>query len=285
MHMYAILCNCTEKEVFVDSIVSMKNLFYKRRRKYTMKKMIKIIFMAIVIFSILSISIITAGIIKDVVLFVLLGLIELLLCVILLKITYPSFITANRKKWRYEQLTAEEQEMVEEAKKLIKCVDENIIISNFNVYKVKFVLHSWFDYDEDTKELSIFIPFKRFMKLGKNFCFMSIVHEVLHSQNLRNNLCIFDNKFLEGLNQLLTEWLIENFCIKYKIPKSICVVTLNLKGMQLAINSGYRCYTKEVLMVKELLCKSDLREVFLNYINFNPDFFKSFIPLNYFSKQ
>lgn len=253
------------------------------------KKMGKIMFIASILLLIISIFMITIGFIKDMVLFVMFGVIYLLVGVISLKSTYPGFITTNRKQnWRYKQLTAEELEMVEDAKKLIECVDENIVISSFNVYKVKFLLHGWFYYDEDTQELSIFLPFKRFMKFGKDFCFLTVVHEILHSQNLKRNLRIFDNKFLEGLNQLLTIWLIENYSEKYKIPKTICIATLKLgKGRKLKVNVEYKIYDKEISMVKDILDKSDidLREIFINYIDSKPEFFKSFVPLKYFTKQ
>lgn len=253
------------------------------------KKMIKIMFIASILQLIISVFMITRGFIKDMVpSFVMFEVINLIIGVISLKIIYPYFITTNRKKWRYKQLTAEELEMVEDAKKLIECVDENIVISSFNVYKVKFLLHSWFDYDEDTQELSIFLPFKRFMKFGKDFCFLAVVHEILHSQNLKKNLRIFDIKFLEGLNQLLTIWIIENYSEKYKIPKNICIASLKLgKGRILKVNAEYKIYEKEISMVIDILNKSDidLREIFINYIDIKPDFFKSFVPLKYFTKQ
>lgn len=253
------------------------------------KKIEKIRFIANILLLIISIFIIIIGFIKDMLLFVMFGVIYLLVSVILLKSTYPDFITTNRKQnWRYKQLTTEEQEIVEDAKKLIECVDKNIVIYSFNVYKVKFLLHGWFYYDEDTQDLSIFIPFKRFMKFGKDFCFLTVVHEILHSQNLKRNLDIFDIKFLEGLNQLLTIWLIENYSEKYKIPKNICIATLKLrKGRKLKVYAEYKIYHKEISMVKDILDKSDidLREVFINYIDIKPEFFKSFVPLKYFTKQ
>ena len=44
---------------------------------------------------------------------------------------------------------------------------------------------------------------------------------------------------------------------------------------------------EEVKMVKDILQKSsvDLKEIFLKYINFQPEFFKDFVPSNYFKKQ
>lgn len=202
-----------------------------------------------------------------------------------LKHTYLLFLTQNRKLiFRNQQLTAEELEIVEDAKKLVKSVDKSIVISNFNVYKVKFLWRGWFDYDEETGELSIFIPFKNFLKFGKNFCFLAVVHEVLHSQNLKKNLMIFDIKFLEGLNQLLTIWLIKNYSKKYEIPTEIHLVLLKInKEKSLDLFFGYKMYDKEVEMVTDVLENSnvDLKEVFLKYIELEPEYFKSFVPWKY----
>ena len=43
-----------------------------------------------------------------------------------------------------------------------------------------------------------------------------MVHEILHSQNLKRNKEIFENDFLEGLNEFLTIWLIENYTKRIK---------------------------------------------------------------------
>lgn len=206
-----------------------------------------------------------------------------------LKDTYKFFLIENRKSKRlYKQLTNEELEIVEDAKNLIKKVDGNIIITDFNVYKVNFIMDSWFYYDEDTKELNIFIPFKLFIKFGKNFCFMAVVHEILHLQNLKNNIPIFNDNFLEGLNQLLTEWLIKNYSEKYEIPKDIIILSLCInKKSHLDIPTSCSVYEKEVNMVENILQSSeiDLKEIFCKYIDIQPEFFKSFIPEKYFKKQ
>lgn len=214
----------------------------------------------------------------------------LVLGLLAIKITYQNYITITRNSnlhWRYKQLTKEELEIVEDAKTLISSVNENITISNFNVYKVGFVLYGWFDYDEDTKELSIFIPFKLFMKFGKDYCFRLVLHEILHSQNLKRNLIIFDIKFLEGLNELLTNWLIEKYSKKYKVPKNKPIVTLKL-GRKKSFTFGFEWrYQEEVKMVQDILDKSgiDLKEVFLNYIDINPEFFENFVPEEHFKRQ
>lgn len=90
------------------------------------------------------------------------------------------------------------------------------------------------------------------------------------------------------MNQLLAIWLIENYSEKYKIPKSICIITLKLgKGRELKVNAEYKIYSKEMSRVKDILDKSDidLREIFIKYIDIKPEFFENFIPLKYFTKQ
>lgn len=207
----------------------------------------------------------------------------------LLKTTYRCSLIVNRKSNLWcQKLTLEEHELIEDAKELIKSVDPSIIISNFNVYKVIFSKQSWFHYDERTQELCVFIPFKRFLRFGKDLCFISIVHEALHSQNLKNNLMIFNLDFLEGLNQLLTIWLIENYSKKYTIPDRICIFSLKLKkNVYLNISSPYSIYRKNVNMVKNILQESeiDLKDLFINYIDIQPTFFKDFVPSEHFKKQ
>lgn len=224
---------------------------------------------------------------EDMISYVLGLILGFILCMMIMgKKVYKEYLTVNRKKiLRKEQLTNEELEIVKDAGKLIKKVDQNILISEFNVYKVKFINEGWFWYDENTKELCIFIPFKKFMFWGKDICFLAVVHEILHSQNLKNNVMIFDIEFLEGLNQVLTNWLIENYSEKYKIPQRACVVSLKMrKNRYLKVFGKFGVYRKQVKMVQNILRKSDvdLKEVFLNYIDINPEFFESFVPEKYF---
>lgn len=254
-----------------------------------MKSLIKIGFVANILLSITAILLIVCAFIVNSVPFIILGVFGIFISIILLKDSYRYLLIKCLKPncWS-TKLTDEEQEILEDAKKLIKSVDKNIIIADFNVYKVKFIKNGWFNYDESTQELGIFIPFKRFLRYGKDFCFLAVVHEVLHSQNLKNNLEIFNFRFLEGLNQLLTVWLIENYSEKYKIPDSIHFLSLRLKiGVYFHIDTPYSVYLKNVNMVQDILEKSeiDLKELFLNYIDIQPEFFKSFIPSEHFKKQ
>lgn len=259
-----------------------------------MNKSVKIIATISLIYSILllvmAISIIIIGFSKgNVLLSIIIGFLYFITGTIFFRYTYPIFLIENRKSKRlFQALSDEELEIVKDAKELIKRVDNKIVISEFNVYKVRFVMHAWFYYDKDSQELNIFIPFKFFLWLGgRDFCFLAVLHEVLHSQNLKNNLHVFNKNFLEGLNQLLTIWLINNFSEKYKIPKRICFSLKLIKGLKLKVSASLSIYSKEVNMVKETLenSKVDLKQVFLRYIDIQPEFFKSFVPSEYFKKQ
>ena len=220
---------------------------------------------------------------------IIIGLLYFIIGTIFLKYSYPKFLIYNRKSKRWCKIPShEESEMVKDAKDLIKRVDNKIVISEFNVYKVRFVKHAWFFFDTDTQELNIFIPFKFLLFMGgKDLCFLAILHEVLHSQNLKNNLHIFDIEFLEGLNQLLTIWLIDNYSEKYKIPKNKCFSIRLIKDLYLEVSPGIAVYPEKTNMVKDILenSKVDLKQVFLKYIDIQPEFFKSFVPSEYFKKQ
>ncbi len=203
--------------------------------------------------------------------------------VIFFKYIYPELLVKNRNSERWcKKLSDEELEIVEDAKELIKSVDSNIVISSFNVYKVRFVLYAWFEYDEDTQELNIFIPFKLFsIWNGKDGCFLAVLHEILHSQNLKNNFTIFEDEFLEGLNQFFTIWLIDNYSEKYKVPKDKRIRLI--KGYL----NIYLAYHKEMNMVKNIFEKFniDFKHAFLKYIDFQPEFFEVFIPSEYLKKN
>lgn len=243
---------------------------------------VKICFVASILILILVIPAIFIDFIRGNVIGILCMCLVLIADTMFLKYIYPKFLFENRKSKRWcKILSDEELEIVEDAKELIKSVDKKIVISEFNIYKVRFVQQAWFRYDEDNQELNIFAPFKFLLKYcGRDACFLIVLHEVLHSQNLKNNIAIFNDEFLEGLNQLLTIWLIENYSEKYKMTNSvkICLCFVLLTG---------EIYSKEVNMVKQILQKSniDIKQVFLNYIDIQPEFFEKFVPSEFFEKQ
>ena len=243
-----------------------------------MKTTKRIIILIIRILLILTIgfAIIMFGFIKEwIISFKILSItIILLLYMVIFKELYKEFLTITRKlSKRNQKFTIEELEIIEDAKKLIKSVDESIILAEFNVYKVKYIKDGWFYYDEETKELNIFIPFN-LLKKDKNLCFLIIIHEILNSQNLKDNQNIFKIIFLEGLNQLLTIWLVEKYSNKYKIPEKLIANQDNM-------------YILETKIAKRIIKKHglDLKEIFLKYIEFDPEFFRKIIPKEYFKKR
>ena len=204
----------------------------------------------------------------------------------IIKMLYQLFLTVNREsiflstKFNYDEMV-----LLYDAVTLIESVDNNYKFAEFSVYKVKFIRNGWHYFDEETGESNIFIPFRRYIKYNNEYLFVTIVHEILHSQNLKNNIIVFNNDFLEGLNEYLTEWLIENYSIKYKLTKIIKYPLLYLgKGKALTFNSHINIYKEQVDTVKKVLDDAhvDIKEVFINYINFNPEFFEKFVPEEYY---
>ena len=212
-----------------------------------------------------------------------------ILGVIYFVIAFYCFYFVNSKRKRkviLKCLNEEEKKLVNEATALVKSVDESIEISEFNVYRVDSIKNGKFVFDEENNTLNILIPFKKYLKYGEDVCFLAIVHEILHSQNLKNNEMIFEKNFLEGLNQLLTVWLIENCETKHKIPEKVVAFRMKLKNNIFVIEAGYTIYSKEVNMVSEIVARAgvDMKEVFLNYVDLNLEYFRSFVPSEYFIK-
>ena len=190
---------------------------------------------------------------------------------------YFDYVMLTRNKSKRKMLNMEEKEIIKEAVELIRKVDENIEIARFNVYKVKYVgIGAKFSYDLDTDELNIFIPFDKVLKRNRDLCFLIVVHELLHSQNLKRNEKIFENDFLEGLNEFLTIWLIENYTKKDK--KSFITYKTNF-FIRIPANN----YKKEMKKVESIIknSKKDIREIYFNYINLNPEFFRNWVPKEY----
>ena len=218
----------------------------------------------------------------------LLILILVVICIVSLREAYKEYLTLTRERHKWsKELNKEELEIVEDAINLIKSVDKNIEIANFSVYKVKHIGDGWFNYDEDTHELGIFIPFDRYLKRNKDLCFMVVLHEILHSQNLRLNENIFTREFNEGINQFLTLWLMKKYTNKYKVKRAL-ILYIDLKIFIIRVKSKIhiKAYIEEVRIAKKIIKNSnkDIKEIFLNYINIKPEFFKSFVPERYLIK-
>ena len=182
-----------------------------------------------------------------------------------------------------KKLNDEELELVKDAKDLIRKVDERIVIADFNVYKCSFLKSDGlFRYDKATKELNVFIAFKRLLRSGKDFCFSVVLHEILHSQNLKNYSMIFDKDFLEGLNQFFTVWLINNYSQKYQVPEVVWIARLGFR--RFAVRVKYNVYDKYVNAVEDIFNSAgiDTKEAYLKYIDLDEEFFRSFVPKEYF---
>lgn len=191
--------------------------------------------------------------------------------------------------WK-KRLTAEELELIEDAKELVQKVDSGISFSDVRVHKIRFEKGSFFLNNPKAKTLNIYIQFDKLKKQCKDNCFFAIVHELLHAQNLKNHMCIFNTDFLEGLNQVLTIWLITNYSEKYKViteGKKIFSINVGKLRISRKYTTPASVYSKEAVMVVEILDNAfvDIKEVFVNYINFNPDYFRSFVPYRYFKKN
>lgn len=295
IHFYVcFLCECMENNnQLILLLWNKSNITNNEERINRMKKLTKIGFGCSILCFILVIPIIVIGFTEDSrQVYNIFGVLYLIAGTILFKITYQDMLVENRKSKRWcKPLTNQELEIIEDAKTLIKKVDKNIVISEFNVYKVTFLMKGLFLYDEDTHELNIFIPFKLLLRLGgKNLCFLVALHEILHSQNLKNNIWVFNKSFLEGVNQFFTIWLIQNYSEKYSIPKNKKFSLRLIKNLYIDVilySFENASYVKEVKMVRDIFEKStiDLKEAFINYINFNPNFFKNFVPTKFFRKQ
>ena len=214
-------------------------------------------------------------------------LIFVIICLYFLKEAYKEYVILTREKCKWnKEFSKEELEIINDAKNLIKSVDENIEIAEFNVYKVRHVGDGWFSCDRDTHELNIFIPFDRYLKRNKDLCFMITLHEILHSQNLKKNEEIFKTEFCEGINQFLTLWLIDNYSKKYKIPKDITIICFELETIKIGLKRKLNIYEKEVEQAEIVMqnSKQEIKKIFLNYIDLKSDFFKSFVPKKYLKK-
>ena len=254
-------------------------------KQRTTRKIRLIILLAIVIIG----TIITLILIKNYPIFsqVLQLLILLFIYFVSLKVTYIEYIILTRNKYKLnKEINTEEIEIVKDAIELIKSVDESIDIAKFNVYNVKHTGDGWFNYDEDTYELNIYIPFDRYIKRDKNICFMIVLHEILHSQNRRSNEDIFTTGFKEGINQFFTLWLIENYSKKYEIPKYIPIVYFKVGNRKIQLNKKQEVYKTEVKQAKAVIQNSGkkVKEIFLNYVSLKPRYFKDFVPKKYFIK-
>lgn len=145
-----------------------------------------------------------------------------------------------------------EDEIVKDAIDLIKSVDKTIKVPEFKIYRNKFsaTFFVW-----DSQEPEIFIGTQVLKTKDKNIIFMAVLHEILHAVHDEAFYEMYkriymDNKLHEGINQYLTEWLINNFSTKYKLGKRLY-------------------YKKGIKLVKKLLKEKDIKDydLFMNYVS------------------
>ena len=186
-------------------------------------------------------------------------------------------------------LTPKQSSIVSDVQKTIKNVNSDIELCNFKIYKPIFSKEIGYTvYNKEKKISYIFINWIRMddMYFSEDQIFEICLHEILHSQNLKKYNFIFKIHFLEGLNQFFTEWLIINYSNIYHLQREMYVEIPISKKLKFHGSVELNIYKKEVDIVKQIFNENeiDIKEAFLNYINFNPNYF-TFIPSNYFIKK
>ena len=71
-------------------------------------------------------------------------------------------------------MNEEEQKLVNEAIDLVSRIDESFEISKVNTYRVDCLINGKFVFNESDNSLNILIPFKKYLKYGKDVCFLAI---------------------------------------------------------------------------------------------------------------
>ena len=174
-----------------------------------------------------------------------------------------------------KNITSDDIQLFEDTKTLIKSVDPNIQIQDFTLYKISQykIFQGFLHKDVNSNEYCIFFSSQLFIEHSKDFCFENYLHEVLHCQNYKKYDYDFDPLFLEGLNQFFTEWLIKEYSKKYVVER------IEYENGILEI------YPEEVNFVKKLFnsFKINIKDAFLNYIDFNSSFYKDFVPYKYWN--
>ena len=256
-----------------------------------MKKMTNIVYvLGILMFllggisAIIVVTQVILGLDVDIILLVL--IIYIIPGLMIIKMMYQLFLTVNRNtKLLGHDFSIKEMFLLYDAITLIESAKKNYKFGKFGVYKVKYIDKAWFYRDDENDELSIFIPFDKYMDGNEEWLFMMILHEIMHSQSEKNSSSIFIKDFNEGLNQLMTEWLIDNYSSYYTNAKVKHIKIMRLPNKRvLTFNAHLNVYNKQVAMVKAIIenANLDMKEVFYNYIDFNSEFFEKFVPKEYY---
>lgn len=167
--------------------------------------------------------------------------------------------------------------IVQDVKKIIKDIDNRVSLSGLRVYKIdekpsvtlKADIAGY--YDSVTNAVYVIDNIYE----GKYIYYCICVHEILHFiHHQKGNLYgMFTADFEEGINNLLTHWL---------IWKSGRFPNRTENGEE--IESKYWCYIKEMKIAKNVIKRANLsmKDVFYNYCMHNLEFFEKFVPQKYF---
>lgn len=198
---------------------------------------------------------------------------------------FPGFCEKNRDTWCCNNhLTIQEKTIVDDARSLLKKVCHDGELVNVKIYSIRIAVHSWMRYDEENDEISIYVPFKKFMKYGKDFCFYSVLFNIILAQHFQKNKYTFSNfQYVFDLNNLLTVWLVKNYSEKYKEPDQICIVDFWIGAYNVKYNLKYNIVNYQSTAIAEMCVKrhKKLEEVFQNYVDFQPQYFFDLIPERY----
>lgn len=225
------------------------------------------------------------GILKKLIVILILGFIFGLNAFIIMKNIYPRFCEKNRNTWFCnDNLTNEEKIIINDAKQLLKQAYNEGELVNVKVYSIRMAVHSWMRYDEQNDEISIYVPFKKFMKYGIGFCFYSTLFQIVLAQHFSKSKKTFSSpEFVYELNTLLTVWLIRKYSKKYSEPNQICIAEIHVGDYNVKYNLKYEPIDYQETAITELCMKHNkkLEEVFRNYVDFNPEYFYNFVPEKY----
>ena len=178
---------------------------------------------------------------------------------------HEDYISVFREHLKFKPLSKENLEAVEEVKNLLRKFDGYAKFKDFSVYDVTSfgTFNAWCYYDVFTQELSLFIPFKKCSRYGRERLVYMLLHEALHAQNFRNGFALFADSFNEGITELLS----------YYIMKLHCDEKYNFEFEDLV-------YYDEARMAYYICVGTGLGylPILVNYLNANIDFFKKFVP-------
>lgn len=205
----------------------------------------------------------------------------------LFKRTYVIYLAQKRTSNWKKDLNPNELVIINDAVKLIKTATKSTKIKPFIMHRLSFIYENAFCmHGPKLDKPHIFFPFRMYLLRGESFAFKVILHEIIHSQTYKISP-FFKTGFNEGLTELLTIWLIKKYSNKYTIQNSTYLLKIPIgTKTYLYSQKNFIAYIDEVLMVTEIIhnSKVNMEDIFINYLNENIDFFKSFVPEKYFKR-